>query len=191
VSIYSLPTLLFFYLIPILTAPLSLSLSLSHTQHSTKKRIDNATQRFTLPDTSHIHTNSAHVPPIFVIQVRTATHAVLVISYGTLITITTVYDSLSRYKLKSSVFLNFLPSLCSTLHLTGSTSSSPQSSCATLLHHISLVLLDTGPSSPFSHLLLPFSPPRFRSLPTLLPLSSRVLRTGLGGRSSCTIGSRR
>ena len=40
---------------------------LSH--NSTKKRIDNATQRFTLPDTSHINTHNAHVPAIFVIQV--------------------------------------------------------------------------------------------------------------------------
>ena len=38
---------------------------------STKTRIDHATKRFTLPDTSHINTHNAHVPPIFVIQVRT------------------------------------------------------------------------------------------------------------------------
>ena len=36
---------------------------------STKNRIDHATKRFTLPDTSHINTHNAHVPPIFVIQV--------------------------------------------------------------------------------------------------------------------------
>jgi hypothetical protein len=36
----------------------------------TKNRIDNATRRFSLPDTSHIDTHNPHVPPIFVIQIQ-------------------------------------------------------------------------------------------------------------------------
>eukprot|EP01038_Epipyxis_sp_PR26KG_P012175 gene12175-16305_t len=36
----------------------------------TKRRIDNASERFQLPDTSKINTYNKHVPPIFVIQIQ-------------------------------------------------------------------------------------------------------------------------
>lgn len=38
--------------------------------YSTKTRIDNASSRFELPDTSHINTNNQFVPPIFVVQLQ-------------------------------------------------------------------------------------------------------------------------
>jgi len=36
----------------------------------TKNRLDHATQRFQLPDTSDIDTHHPHVPPIFVVQIQ-------------------------------------------------------------------------------------------------------------------------
>lgn len=36
----------------------------------TKQRLDHASQRFQLPDTSHINTHHPHVPPIFVVQIQ-------------------------------------------------------------------------------------------------------------------------
>lgn len=37
---------------------------------SARQRVDHAAERFQLPDTSHINTHHAHVPPIFVVQLQ-------------------------------------------------------------------------------------------------------------------------
>ena len=72
---------------------------------STKKRIDNATQRFTLPDTSHINTHNAHVPAIFVIQVQSQlTPALFLCSTVRLFELPCDFQSLSSLLFSSLLF---------------------------------------------------------------------------------------
>lgn len=160
---------------------------------STKNRIDNAAQRFTLPDTTQLNTHHPHVPPIFVIQVLNRLHRM--VPYCAIASSSSPWVSCWYSCLGA-----FLCVLCTVFLLTFCTNASiVPGSCMSLVHthtYTHTIFLEftqsyhilTVPYFLFQFYFFFF---RFKFQLILHLLFSPLWKTDLGGRFSCTIKSLR